>query len=87
MSIPTKLFSYNSEHAVFYTDASDLKAAGYNVNPDDGFRLRSTRTGAVLDMIIESVHTDNEGDIVFWRYIPKPPINPTFQFKVEIFND
>jgi hypothetical protein len=87
LTIPThdgSLFTWHDKLGVI--DASDLgrrvSARVWADSCDDGFRIRSPRTGAEQLFVFSHVEKDKEGDVCFWEYVSHP--NPGIV--VRVFN-
>lgn len=83
MLFSTEPFSYNPRTLNMYVEASELDEfipAGY-------IRLKSHRTGRIVEFVLMETQRDGEGDVTFWRYEPiTEDLWDTLQ-NVIIFND
>jgi hypothetical protein len=92
--ISTDLFTWIKELGTFTTELSTLQGANLNArlrlrlfddSCDEGFWLKSARTGKLEAFGYVKAHEDNEGEITHWEY-QSCPIGGKI-LKVEIFND
>ena len=66
-AIPSDLFSYRQ--CTFTAEDSTIRANGYRLMPSRGFKIRSIKTGNVVEFRLTETQRDNEGDIQYWRFI------------------
>lgn len=72
MQFNTREFTYHK--GTFSAEASDFGDRFNSMFSQDAdsesFELVSERTGAVVKMILNKVHFDDEGDLTHWEFIP-----------------
>jgi len=76
----TRQFTFDKGAQQFIAFASDL---GMKLTPRE-FYLESQRTGNQMTCTTLEEHTDDDGDVTYWKY--RPVDNPNL-FSVVIFND
>lgn len=91
--ISTVRFNYDAGSHMFMADASDLPKGlvrrVYDDACDEGFALKSARTGSVVVYTVSETKRDAEGDVTSWEFTPIPEhaAKMTHPARLVIFND
>jgi hypothetical protein len=93
--IDTRIFTYDRNLQLMCADLSDIQANAaytcsltarvYNDACDQGFYVRSHRTGRRVLLVLEREVRDAEGDLRCWHFVPAEEI-PGLQ-SINVFND
>lgn len=86
--VSSTLFIYVKESNALVAEISDIQedlfGPLYNDACDQGFVVRSARTGVAVPYYLASTHKDREGDITHWTFQPATRGISTY---VTIYND
>jgi hypothetical protein len=86
--LSTDRFTYNSRTKSFSAELSELPLKLYKplgpCYPKPEFTLASARTGEEVEMEFDSTTYDNDGDVMYWTFVPR---RSALNIKVVIFND
>lgn len=71
--VSTKVFAYNSDSHTFITEASDLRGIDflgpiYNDAADQGFYMKSHKTGKVVLFVCDGIVEGRDGEVTGWTY-------------------
>ena len=98
--VTSKLFTQtvSDDDIILSAEISDLGANNifqflYDNASDIGFAMKSERTGQVVTFVLKKTERDNDGDTLFWSFVPAKELNKGVVYStnkhlsVTIFND
>lgn len=80
-------FEWNKKSRELVAEASSLGNA-FRISAPRSMKIKSSRTGRIINFINSAVIRDTDGDVISWDYLPiEADIKNLKSFKVVVLND